>query len=244
MLLTAIWLSRSEHLPLKCMLFSASVKRVLRVPCELAHIRVVKRRLVTFPVSKTLCAAPVQPTRQSRGALSASATKFPWADSFSFPNGDTRSSAVVIAGLGPLATGKRLETLTKVSAIITVTLLQPLARMRRLHLVSRSPVETWGSDICQTPFCRLLMAGVSAYCQSLKVSSPCCAAGRCTDKATMLQVKCTAGLCLARPSSFYACLQACMIWEIWELSVGRQMVSTSTCRCSVYTNHADLPVKA
>lgn len=63
---------------------------------------------------KTLCSAPIRFSRRQASSIKGTDSKFPFADSFGLSCGTSYSSAQIIAGLQPLITSKRLDTISKV----------------------------------------------------------------------------------------------------------------------------------
>lgn len=88
-------------------------------------------RLHSSTVGRTLCFAPIRPSRRDVEAVQRSNSKFPFVDEFKLFNGETYDSAKVIQGLGPLLTSSRLESINKVRSaeaypVITRSLLLSL----------------------------------------------------------------------------------------------------------------------
>lgn len=99
------------------------------------------RRLSSSSLGKALCSAPIKASRNSTEAIHDSSSKFPFVDSFKLSSGEIYNSAQLIAGLGPLATSKRLETLNKVvngRSFSILPIVEGLHDMGNLGAVCRS----------------------------------------------------------------------------------------------------------
>lgn len=74
-------------------------------------------RLHSSSVGRTLCFAPIRPSRRDVEAVQRSNSKFPFVDEFKLFNGERYDSAKVIQGLDPLLTSSRRESITKVCCL-------------------------------------------------------------------------------------------------------------------------------
>ncbi|KAL3153380.1 hypothetical protein ABBQ38_011719 [Trebouxia sp. C0009 RCD-2024] len=98
-------------------------------------------RLHSSSVGRTLCFAPIRPSRRDVEAVQRSNSKFPFVDEFKLFNGERYDSAKVIQGLDPLLTSSRRESITKVvdgRCFSVLPIVEGLHDMGNLGAVCRS----------------------------------------------------------------------------------------------------------